>query len=351
MNTVPQKMKAVVVRGPKQAAVEMLSTPTAQPGEVLVQIDTCLICTWEQRIYETGGGMALPFVPGHEIAGRIAAVPEGTVTSFKVGDPVVGKTLDACGHCEYCYRGDDNQCIGAAKKRFYDGIPGSGGMAQYIALAVNRVYPVYNPDLPMGVAAFAEPVSCCLRSMDRAALEYGDDVVIVGGGVMGQLHSLLAQKRGARVMVAEPNPFRAAMAKQRGAHAVIDPTRLDAVQAVKDWTGGIGAQTIFYTLPMTSPAQDYLDALSKLGRMVYYGSFKPADDIAVNPNAIHYSEKVITGAYSPTSKGFFIASKLLSHGLINAEPLLTRVFPVEELDEAFRLSASLESFRVGVRLD
>ena len=137
---VEKTMKAVAVTEPGNAKVIEVTTPTPQAGEVLIRIDCCLLCTWEQRIFRTGDGMKLPFIPGHELAGTIAAIPEDTVTSFQVGDRVVAKTLDSCGHCEFCYRGDDNNCIGTPKKRFYDGIPASGGLAQYISLPVSRVY-------------------------------------------------------------------------------------------------------------------------------------------------------------------------------------------------------------------
>ncbi len=104
---IPKKMKAVVVNGDKSAAVCEVSTPIPQPGEVLVRLDTCLLCTWEQRIFSRSSSMPLPNIPGHEAAGTIADIPTETLTSFTEGDRVVNKTLNHCGHCEACYCGDD----------------------------------------------------------------------------------------------------------------------------------------------------------------------------------------------------------------------------------------------------
>ena len=126
---IPPKMKALVVTGEKTIEVQEFSVPQPAPGEILIRLEHCLICTWKQRIFQNGDGMKMPFLPGHEASGVVAWVPEGTPTSFREGDPVVVKTLDSCGHCEFCYRGLDNQCVGTPKKRFYDGVPGSGGMA------------------------------------------------------------------------------------------------------------------------------------------------------------------------------------------------------------------------------
>lgn len=188
-------MKAIVVKAPREAAVQIVPMPVPAEGEVLVHIRKALICTWEQRIF-MGVDMPLPFVPGHEVSGEVAAIPEGTCTDLAVGDRVVVKTYDSCGACEQCYRGHDNLCKGKSKRRTYGGIPGAGGFAQYMAIAANRVYRLPDQDVSLDIAAFAEPLACCVHSMEQANVELGEDVVIVGGGIMGQLHNLLAALRG-----------------------------------------------------------------------------------------------------------------------------------------------------------
>ena len=345
-----EKMKALVITAPGQVEIRDVTMPQPQANEVLIKIDVCLLCTWEQRIYKNGGGMQLPFVPGHEIAGTIAAIPEDTVTSFHVGDRVVAKTLDSCGHCEFCYRGDDNNCIGTPKKRFYDGIPASGGLAQYIALPVNRVYHLPNQEVEPAIAAFAEPVACCLRSLDRANICMSEDVAIIGAGIMGQLHNLLSKKRGARTIVVDLDDARLEAAKASGADEIVNPQNCDPVETIKALTGGRGAHVIFFTLPVPALAEEYLKALGKLGRMVYYGSFSPKDPIQINPNSIHYTEQVITGSYSPTSQGFWTASRLLSYGLVDVRPYLSGLYGLENADEAFQRAMSPDTYRIGIKL-
>jgi len=346
---IPEKMKAIVVAAPNRAEVRELSTPSPSEGEILVKIEKCLICTWEQRIFK-GGDASLPFVPGHEVSGSVAAVGGGTITGFKVGDPVVVKTFDNCGQCEFCYRGDDNQCTGSSKKRFYDGIPGTGGMAQYIAIAATRVFllPGVQPNLE--AAAFAEPVACCLRSIEQANIEFGEDVVIVGGGIMGQIHNLLAKRRGARTILAEIDGARRETAKRMGADAVIDPAEKNPVEEIKALTGGRGAHVIFFTVNVLELAEAYLEALGKKGRMVYYGSFHPSGDIHINPNKIHYSEKIITGSYSPTTKAFWMASRLLTYKLIDMGPFISERFSMADCQKAFERALSPQTYRVLIDL-
>lgn len=348
-NGIPEKMKAVVVNGEKSAAVIEVATPVPQPGEILIRLEVCLLCTWEQRIFSRSSSMPLPYIPGHEAAGVIVGIPTETLTSFSVGDRVVVKTLNHCGHCEACYRGDDNQCTGAAKSRCYDGIPAAGGLAQYIAMPVSRVFPI-DPDLSPEEAAFAEPVACCVRSMDRADIQLGEDVVIVGAGIMGQLHNLLAKLRGARTILVEPDAQRRALAQRMGANIVIDPLSEDPFAAIKRITNGRGAHVVFITTAMTRLAGEYIAALGKMGRIVYYGSFHPDGDIAVNPNKIHYAETVITGSYSPNTKGFWTASRLLSGRLIDVRPFLSASYPIQECQDAFLSALSPQTYRVAIRL-
>lgn len=345
---IPEKMKAVVVSEPNKVEIREVTTPVPTEGEILVKLEKALICTWEQRIF-TGADVPLPFVPGHEVSGTVAAIPDGTFTELKVGDPVVVKTFDSCGQCEFCYRGMDNLCTSKSKKRFYDGIPGAGGMAQYIAIASNRVFAL-NKEADLDIAAFAEPLACCLHSMETANVEFGEDVVIVGGGIMGQLHSLLAQKRGARVILVELDESRRRMAEKLGANITIDPSKTDAVEEIKSLTGGRGAHVIIYTVNVLKLAGDYIEALAKHGRMVYYGSFHPNGDIPFNPNKIHYSEKTLTGSYSPTVKGFWMASRLLGYKLIDVEPLISERYVLAESQKAFERAMSMDTYRVLIDL-
>ena len=348
---IPKTMKAVVVEGERSAVLYEVSTPVPQPGEILIELKACLLCTWEQRIFSRESNMALPYIPGHEASGTVAYIPEGTLTSFKVGDPVVIKTLNHCGHCEACYRGADNQCTGAARTRSYDGIPAAGGLAQYIAMDVSRVFPVSGlQPISFEEAAFAEPIACCVRSIERADIQLGEDVVIVGAGIMGQLHNVLAKMRGARVIVAEPDEKRRALALSMGADFAFNPIEEEPVAKIQELTMGRGAHVVFVKTAQVKLAQTYIQAVGKMGRVIYYGSFHPDGDIVINPNHIHYSEKVITGSYSPNTRGFWTASQLLRNRLIDVKPFLSAMYDMAECQLAFEQALSPQTYRVGIRL-
>jgi len=115
---------AAVIEDKKRVELRELSIPELKAGEVVIRIEYCLLCTWEQRIYTGKSSMGLPFIAGHEASGVVVKMSEANGVSkaneansevpvnFKVGDRVVFKTLDHYGHCSYCYQGYTNQCSG-----------------------------------------------------------------------------------------------------------------------------------------------------------------------------------------------------------------------------------------------
>ncbi len=341
-------MKALTVTAPE--TIEIKEVPLAEllPGFIRIRIEYCLICTWEKRIF-TGDSPPLPFVPGHEASGVIEEIHPDTATSFRVGDSVVFKTLDHCGHCRFCYAGETNLCEGVSRKREYGGIPGSGGMAQYIDLEPGRIFKVAS-DLPLEIAAFAEPLACCYHSVMRADILPGDFVGISGGGIMGQLNGILAAMRGAKVLLMEPNGTKAALAREVGVHRTVDPFGESVSQAVDEFTGGKKLDCFIITTPQLSIAEEAFGYVRKSGTIIYYGSFHPKGTIPFDPNAVHYNQQVITGSYSPSTEDFFRAARLLSENLVDMKPYLNEIHPLNRAEKAFRASLNPENYRVAVKM-
>ncbi len=340
-------MRAVAVTGTRKAELVNVAAPQPRHGQVLIRIHTCLLCTWEQRIFSGASSMNLPFIPGHEAAGEIVEIPDGTITSFKVGDRVVFKTLDDCGHCSFCYQGFNNLCGGTPEKRSYDNIPSSGGLAELIAMDVNKVFTV-SGDISFQEAAFTEPLACCVHSIKRANPDLGETVVIIGAGIMGMLHLKLSLLRGTRVIMVEPREDRRQLALKAGAHYAVDPINEDAKAVISGITSGEGAEYVFFTAARPSIAEEALGYLKKMGTMMFYGSFHPNDPIKLDPNWVHYGEYVITGSYSPATSDFYTASRLLSGRLVSVEEFLSEQWDANEAGKAFERALDPDTFRVAI---
>ena len=114
-------------------------------------------------------------------------------------------------------------------------------------------------DVDLDHAALSEPLACCVHSVRNAKLQLGDDVVVIGAGIMGALHIQLAKMSGARVIVSELDEVRMEIARKMGADIVINAKETDAVAQVKELTEGRGADAVFCTVATSAVAKQAVD--------------------------------------------------------------------------------------------
>lgn len=347
-----KKMKAVAIVGEREVEIKEVRRPLPKENQILMKIRACAICTWEQRTFTRQSKMPLPFVGGHEIVGEIAALGEGvSEKEFPIGKKIVARLINVCGKCYYCRRGEENLCVELNNLDSSEmEIPGTGGMGEYLNINTNQVYMI--PDeLPDEIAAFAEPLACVVNSIEKGKIELGDDVVVLGGGIMGMLHILCAKLSGARVILSEPDESRRQLAKELGCDVVFDPMKNDPVEYVKGLTEGRGAEAVFNTTPISAVAKQAVEMTAYMGRCVMYSSQHPDQPFEISPNWLHNSEAVITGAVSPSVRSFRRSVNLLAKGVLNPEKLVSGVYPYFQAKEAFDVSVRPDTFRIIIQFD
>lgn len=218
--------------------------------------------------------MPLPCTGGHEVAGEIAALGPGVNTKlWAKGQRVAVRLLYNCGECYYCRTGRTNMCERAQKKPVREGLlPGPGGLCDYIIVDAASLFKI--PDtLSYEEACLTEPLACCVHSVSRANIQLGEDVVIIGGGIMGQYHVMLAKRRGARVILSEVDPARRALAENLGADITLNPMEQDPVEFVKGITDGRGADVVFNTTAIPSVVPQAIAMVGK-GGPFYFRRFQ-----------------------------------------------------------------------------
>ena len=224
---------------------------------------------------------------------------------------------------------------------------GPGGFAQYKVLPPSNIWKLRD-DLPWVYGTFAEPLACVCNSVRKADIRLGDDVVVIGGGIMGMFHMMVAKLSGARVIMSEIDETRRKLAEELGCDITFSPKEHDAVAYVRELTEGRGADVVFDTTVLPAVAAQAIDMAGKMGRVVMYSSVIPADPIPLDANALHGNEKVITGSVSPSIQSFDTAVRLLNKGLINPEKLLYGIYPMEKAVEAFEASIRPDTYRVVI---
>ena len=345
-----EKMNVVAIVDERKAEVREVTRPKPLKNQVLIKIDGCALCTFEQRMFTRIAKVPLPFVGGHEFTGTIVELGEGVkAEEYPLGQRVAARMLNSCGHCYGCRHDEQNVCDHSSDVDMSQmDIMGMGGLAEYINADLSQVY-FLNNDLPVEKACFAEPLACVLNSIEKGQIEIGDDVVVIGGGIMGQLHVMSAKLQGARVIMSEPDAARREIAKQLGADETIDPTACDAVEKIKELTDGNGAAVVFNTTAVSAVAQQAIGMVAKMGRVVMYSSQHPDKPIEVSPNWLHNSEAVITGAVSPSVRSFRRSCDALSKGIIDPTLLVSGSWDCHDAQAAFEAAIDPATFRCIVR--
>ncbi len=341
--------KRAVFVGPKQIRFDELPIPDPGPRQALVRVKACALCTWEQRMY-IGEEHYYPLVGGHEVAGELVKLGIQVYTDAQIGDRVVAAPLTRCGYCESCRRGLDNICDNNRQVFRDTDVPGPAGLAEYILLEDYQLYKANN-ETPFEEICLTEPLACVVRSVRKARVERADDVIVVGAGIMGLFHLILARQIGARVIISEPNPERAAFAQEMGADGVIDPTQDSFVDRVKALTGGRGADVVFCVVSVASVVEQAVEAVAKGGRVHIYASIHPrGTKISIDPNPFHSKEIVLTGTMSQDKEDVLQTVRLISRGLIDLDPFISLVLPFEKLEEGLQAALRPDTYRVVVTM-
>lgn len=238
-------MKAAVVRAfGKPLVIEDVPIPVPGPGEVLVKTVACGVCHTDLHAADGDWPVkpSLPFIPGHEAAGIVAAVGPG-VTEVKEGDNVgVAWLHDSCLRCEYCETGWETLC----EHQHNSGYNVNGGFAEYVIGAAPFV-----GKLPAKVdfAAIA-PILCAgvttYKGLKETEVRPGEWVAISGVGGLGQVAIQYAKAMGLHVVALDVAEDKLALARTTGADAVVNARADDAVAAVIEATGG-GAHGVLVT--------------------------------------------------------------------------------------------------------
>lgn len=346
-----EKMRVIVTAGVKDIQVQEYDIPEIGPYDVLYKLKSTALCTVEQRTYSGAKNFGYPLVGGHETSGVVVAVGEN-VMEFEVGDNVIS-TLGYCGVCEFCKTGQGSACKNTTKgkPRFkFKGPIIGGGLAEYLAVPMWQIVKIPK-DANYNHFALTEPLACCVQSITKAKVEFGDTVVVIGAGIMGLFHVRLAKLRGARVIVTEFSDERLQKALAYGADYGINSASEDAVARIKEITDGKGAEVVINAVANPKVWDSAIDMLSKYGRLVAYSSQDSKEKVGVDFGRLHSKEYEYIGTVSPTMKTNLQATKLIAYGLMDMDDLIEGIYNFEDAQAAFEKAIDPNSYRVIINMN
>jgi L-iditol 2-dehydrogenase len=209
--------------------------PVPQVGhrDALIETKACGVCAGDVMPWYIQ--RKAPLVPGHEPVGVIVELGSALKTEtlpYAIGQRVFVHHHAPCLICTHCRRGDYVQC---ETWRSTSLCP--GGIAEYILIPEMNLRhdTIVLPDeVTSEDGALTEPAACVVKSLRRAAIRRGDTVLVIGLGVMGLLHVLMAREFGAETIIgADLVPFRLAKAREFGSDHLIDVSRTSLVEGVR----------------------------------------------------------------------------------------------------------------------
>jgi threonine dehydrogenase-like Zn-dependent dehydrogenase len=344
----PETMQAVVVHGPKDYRLEEVAVPQPGPGEVLVRVEAVGICASDLKAYNGApkfwGDENRPawtetnVIPGHENVGEVVALDDAARQRWgiDVGDRVVPEQIVPDWTCRYCKRGQYHMCQTHNMFGFKRANP--GGMSEYMVYPAEALVHKISKDMPPAWAAFAEPLSCSLHAVERATIQFEDVVVVAGCGPIGlSMVAGAVAKSPAMVIALDAVDSKLELAKLCGADLTINIAEQDAVQVVKDLTGGYGADVYLEGTGHPSAVLQGLNLLRKLGTFVEYSVFK--DPVTVDWSIISDDKELdVRGAHLgpytwPT------AIRMLESGKLPMDQICTHQLPLERFQDGLDLVA------------
>jgi len=326
-------MKALLLTQYKQLEVTEMPEPEFGPDDLLVRVKACGICGSDVHGYDGSSGRRIPpLVMGHEAAGVVAKVGSN-VKDLKEGDRVTFDSTVYCGRCFFCLRGDVNLCdnrqvLGVSTPDFRR----HGAFAEYVTVPRRISYKL--PDeLPFEQAAMIEAVSVAVHAVGITSVRLGDTGVVVGTGMIGLLTLQALRLAGCtRIIAVDLDDVKLKAAAGLGADVLMNPKKDDVPAAVRELTGGRGADVAMEAVGATAPVQTALASVRKGGSLTLVGNITP--NIEINLQSIVTRQIRVQGSCASCGE-YPECIDLLARGAIKVEPMITARATLEETPRWF----------------
>jgi len=309
-------------------AVREVADPVAPDGGVVVEVHATGLCRSDWHAWVGHEDIALPHVPGHELAGIIVETGAG-VERFAVGDRVTVPFVCGCGQCEWCRAGDAQVCPAQQQPGFTHW----GSFAERVALHAADTNLVRIPD---GVSfAAAASLGCrfatAFRALTaRARVQPGEWVVVVGAGGVGLSAVMIARALGAHVVAVDRTRAALDAASALGADAVVLADGADVSARVHELTGG-GAHVSIDAVGAEQTSADAVLSLRRRGRHVQVGLLPSVTGLSGMPMArVIAWELDVLGSHGMAAADYPAMLDLIAAGSLRPQDLIERTISLGE---------------------
>lgn len=332
-------MRQPEVTGERDLAFVDVPDPEPTGGWVKVRVDAAPMCTeYEQWLAGREG-----LIGGHEAAGEVVAVDGAP--GVEPGDRVVATPLFGCGRCRACRAGDVLRCTEDVD--FAAATGQESGDATYARYLLKPAHLLL--DVPDGLSTTHASMACCglgpaFQACERAGVDGTDAVLVSGAGPVGLGGLINATHRGARVIVSEPAAYRADLARDLGADAVIDPTDGDAAAELDALTDGRGVDAALECTGLVDARRFSLDAVCDRGSLAIVGE-GGAFEVDGSADLIRTGVEIF-GVWHYDLEHAAAVFDVIAANEERVDRLITHEFPLGDVERAFELQAERRTGKV-----
>ncbi|PIQ90579.1 MAG: alcohol dehydrogenase [Candidatus Omnitrophica bacterium CG11_big_fil_rev_8_21_14_0_20_41_12] len=327
-------MQVAVYYNNRDIRIQEQPIPEIADDEILLQVKASGICGSD--VLEWYRVKKAPLVLGHEVTGVIAKCGS-KVKKFKAGDRVFVAHHVPCNGCRYCLAGNHTVCQTLQSTNFYP-----GGFSEYIrvpAINIERGMFMLPENISFEEGTFIEPLGCVLRGQRISDIKEGQTVLILGAGISGLLHLLLARvNKAARIVLTDINEYRLKIAKELGADLVIN-AKDDLVSVLrKENVGRLADQVIICTGALSAFHQG-LALVERAGTIMCFAATDPGVTLPVPVNEFWRQSIKIMHSYGASPLDETQALELLETGKISVKKLITHRLNLKDAGLGFKLVA------------
>ena len=324
-------MKAMVLKGPSELDLEDVAAPKPAPGQVLIRVTHSGICGTDYKIYTGAIPVRYPRIMGHEMIGEVV---DAGGSELLPGQRVIIDPEMYCGACFHCRIGQTHLCPEGQLL----GRDSNGGFAEFLSAPASHVFPL--PDaIDNQVAPLIQVLTTCLHAERLTPIFPGESVAVLGLGVTGQLHAQIAKVRGASPVIGVTRSAdKRELAQKLGADMTF-PGGEEAIQKVRDATGGRGADVVIDTTGMLPVVADAIQMVRFGGRVLLFGIIT-AKEGALPFYNLYFKEIQVINSRVAKSEDYPACIDLVQRGLLKLRPLISNVLPLGELKQAIGMLGS-----------
>jgi L-gulonate 5-dehydrogenase len=329
-------MRAAVTEGVgEMAVIDRASPDEPGPGEVTVAPEAVGICGSDYHFFagelsDAAGGSQFPRVQGHEVGATVVAVGPGARSELRTGQRVALWPLQACGHCYPCSVGRPNTCDNFE----LIGIHVDGGLQELVVVPDSQVFPIAVDD--PALAALAEPTSIAVRAVNRARIQAGERVVVLGAGPIGQCICLVARERGAEVLVVDLQQSRLGLSRSMGADTLVWTSSAEVVSFAQRWGGAGGPPVAIDATGAPAAVRAMVEMVASAGRAVQVGM--SGEEVTFRIGSLTEKELDLLGVSVCTGEEFGEAVAVVERNAGVLAGLISHRFGLESAPEALRFA-------------